>query len=768
MSTTYLDYIPAEVIKQNSKTVKSYLSKKSNQKPDPKCCPDITVYWGQKHNGKAFHLLKGEYEIIPTNRFGMVSPLAEYARNVLGRAEFYGCASKVITSPKEETEVFYAKYEPTLEMLELSIMLINSKKIPEEKREYEFIERYFLFKNCPAPFDSKGNLAFQREAGRYYNTGFIDYIWHEKAKTHVLMSSQFKAFTSKNNNPKYAYTHDWTIYSFLDYYKTMYPRPVSKVSASVSDVCNALPELSLNLKNYPAVQVDVKNYWNNGTHIEYKNMIWAFSIIDNNYCAFRYLRIRDGEIEEKIRIIVDSKGKASIFKPFTLVDGTSLFRIVSETPYDIETSDTCCYFVGFDDLYKFKRLRYISEMVNDKEALTYHRKSQVSRIITFLRCSVLERFYKAGYKYICNYLLSSASKKSIENLFGVKVSLSASASVYKISGMNKYQLHRLDDIIRVHQDNNGRVLNLQRVMAFLSFMAGNGKTSDLSNEDSDWYFSQVFKFRNTDFTTLLYKTGERNGTLYITTPFSYACSEQYRSYRNLDRFTEEDVKKVLKVMRLQKKADNKNMNVNVYYLFSDCVSLFTSLSTANRPNISLYDCDSFDELDHIHNMLIEIDRFDRDQKAKEADEKLIKKMDKLKEKREEKFSWTDGKYSIVVPESPAEIVEEGHYLHHCVGGYVNGVAEGHTNILFLRQSRYLNVPYYTIEVNNHDEVVQIHGMCNCWLGKAPEAVNSVINWIREKGIKCSVKMVLNLGTGYSPSSSNLKAEEYGLGGKTYV
>ena len=768
MNVTYLDYVSPEIIAKNSKTVKSYVSKKANQNPDTKLCPEITIYWKQTYNGKAFHLLKGEHDIIPANHFGVVDSLTRYSYTILGQRPFYECSARIITAPKKETEVFYVKYEPILEMLELSVLTIDSRKIPEEKREYRFAKRYFLFKNCPAPFDSNGNLAFQKEAGKYYNVGFINYFKDKKAEVHGLMSSQFKAFTGINSNPKFPYMKRWDFYAFLDHYKSMYPRAVSKTSANVADISNALPEHKFNLNDYPVLPINVQMRWGN-TRTEYKNSIWMFSIINNNTCVFRHFKISDGE--EKIRVIVDGKGKVSILKPFVLVDGTTLFRIVSETPYDIQVLDSCCYFIGFEDLYKFKRLRYISEMVNDKEALTHYQESQVSRIVTFLRFPYLERFYKAGYKHICNFLLPCASKKSVEDLFGVK--LSSSANVYKISGLNKYQLHKLDDFIKERQNDSARgslglrILDLQRVINFLAFMVGKGNISDLSNKDTDWYFSQIFRFPHSNFLSVLYKTYEIEGTPYITTA-SPALHNGYNQYRNGDRFAEEDVKKVLKVMHLQKKTDNKNIDIDIYRLFSDCVSLFSSLSIANRPNIDLYDCDSCDELYHIHNMLIEIDRYDRTQREKEANEKIMKHMGKLKKEREEKFSWTDGEYSIIIPETPTEIVEEGHYLHHCVGGYVNRVAEGTTNILFLRKNRYLNIPFYTIEVNNNNAVEQIHGMCNCWLGTAPEAVKSVINWIREKGIKCSTKMVLNKGTGYSPSTENLNATEYGLGGKAYV
>ena len=115
-----------------------------------------------------------------------------------------------------------------------------------------------------------------------------------------------------------------------------------------------------------------------------------------------------------------------------------------------------------------------------------------------------------------------------------------------------------------------------------------------------------------------------------------------------------------------------------------------------------------------------------------------------------------------------KITKEGVYLHHCVGGYINRVAEGRTNILFLRKNEEIDIPFFTIEVNNHNEIIQIHGLYNRWLGNEPDAVKFVIDWIHEKGIKCPVNIVLNKGQGYSASSSKLDAKEYGLEGKSYV
>lgn len=103
-----------------------------------------------------------------------------------------------------------------------------------------------------------------------------------------------------------------------------------------------------------------------------------------------------------------------------------------------------------------------------------------------------------------------------------------------------------------------------------------------------------------------------------------------------------------------------------------------------------------------------------------------KRMAKMKKVMEELFktNGTADAFSIkgkglviVVPKTGDEIKTEGQALHHCVGGYVNQVAKGETNIFFVRKSKELDKPYFTMEFKNN-KVVQCRGSHNC--GMPPE------------------------------------------------
>ena len=90
-----------------------------------------------------------------------------------------------------------------------------------------------------------------------------------------------------------------------------------------------------------------------------------------------------------------------------------------------------------------------------------------------------------------------------------------------------------------------------------------------------------------------------------------------------------------------------------------------------------------------------------------------------------KYDFEKSGMKIVYPKNPDDIVKEGHALHHCVGGYVDRVADHECIILFLRQCSDLQHPYYTIEIQGN-RVIQVRGVGNC--SATPEVDKFVKAW----------------------------------------
>jgi hypothetical protein len=96
-----------------------------------------------------------------------------------------------------------------------------------------------------------------------------------------------------------------------------------------------------------------------------------------------------------------------------------------------------------------------------------------------------------------------------------------------------------------------------------------------------------------------------------------------------------------------------------------------------------------------------------DQRNKSKD-KLFKKM---VSKMKKDFTHKTKSFAIVVPEKTGDIIKEGQVLHHCVGTYADKVLEGKTTILFIREIKELEKPFYTMEVSQ-GKVIQVRGLNN--------------------------------------------------------
>lgn len=70
-----------------------------------------------------------------------------------------------------------------------------------------------------------------------------------------------------------------------------------------------------------------------------------------------------------------------------------------------------------------------------------------------------------------------------------------------------------------------------------------------------------------------------------------------------------------------------------------------------------------------------------------------------------------GKYCLICPNHPSQIVDEAMQQQHCVAAYIDSVIEGQCNIVFMRESKHPEKSLITIEIqNNH--VVKANGYLN--------------------------------------------------------
>jgi len=109
---------------------------------------------------------------------------------------------------------------------------------------------------------------------------------------------------------------------------------------------------------------------------------------------------------------------------------------------------------------------------------------------------------------------------------------------------------------------------------------------------------------------------------------------------------------------------------------------------------------------------------------------------KKNEKEWKKYEYRYGKYSILYPKLPSEIVFEGVKLNHCVKEFVEDVANRETIILFIRKNNNLSKPYFTLEIRD-GKIRQCHGANNENTDEHYEIKDMLKHFCKEKGIQYS-------------------------------
>ena len=161
-------------------------------------------------------------------------------------------------------------------------------------------------------------------------------------------------------------------------------------------------------------------------------------------------------------------------------------------------------------------------------------------------------------------------------------------------------------------------------------------------------------------------------------------------------------------------------------VYNDYISMVKQMNAKNhfRPQFT-----SLEDIKTKHDAVMVIYNSKKDVYQKEAFEKSVKKISK--------YAYSDENYSIIVPEVPEDLAKEGLELHHCVKSYISRVANGSTNILFLRKNSEIDKPFFTIELSNEGNVEQIHGFGNRNISTEPKIEYFIKNWIKAKKLNAS-------------------------------
>lgn len=618
-----------------------------------------------------------------------------------------------VTSAKKEIFSYYGKYHKEIDALEIASIVMKGNRAKDgERRTWEYTdinnERYFLFRNGEA---IKGFSYLQKD-GKFYNKILRHWLQSDLRQNihNRYFDEQALAFFGFKATEEWMKEEIfWIPYRVGYWYEKVAERPVKENS-----VKKALMESEGLVDFSNEYLINLFKVSDSGVVcVPYKDGVLIRYYTSSKYLSQQLLYM------EKYRFFFNEKEEFILKK-----SSDKWLPCAANNCYQSCTAE---HIVNFSELRKVKRIDRCVDTLLNNEFL--NKDSFIINLIYILKYPIVEKLGKAGYKYLMAKMIWSPATLLRDKF---ETTPKKTGTLYENLGVNKIQLKMLEQFRDPYK-------NTLPSIKFIKQIGGD----DVIHWDEK-KSRKIFKFA--------FIAGNWGG---LALRENHLGSPNYvRWNRELKEFipTEQDTKKIQNLINLQ----DKNPDINVVGLFRDTVYTMCDRVNEILPNMNPFEARSLRDLQWMHDQYTNIANTQRFNNLKKDG-----KWEKFNKKRIEMYEKVGDEFEIVVPREPVDIINEGASLSHCVGSYLESVASGYKTILFLRKVSEPDKSFYTIEVGNSN-IIQIHGSHNKWLGNNPEAIQFVIDWLEDIQIYCSLKILFNLGQGYSGSNNNLDHSSYKL------
>ena len=593
----------------------------------------------------------------------------------------------------------YAKYHEDINRLEVAAVTYDTSR-KEAKHEWSYAgERYFIGKDKSIVNENGVRYTAYHNAKDGYR------IWDEKNLiSHLLrmntndhFNDEFKKFIGGNyfiigNGTSVEIQYSW---SFAKWYESVQKTRTNGKSQKLVDELVAIPlgDTDGLGRRFPAI----KRY-NGWRDEEIKNIIY-FERVNDKWSVLRaFVRDDNNEVTEAWRVYFDDKNTTRI------ASKSNGEWIPSSQQNHWRFNSEFCFVNKNEAIEKCNRIKYTLSALKEEDG--------PAELITALRFPEVEQLYKLGCPKFAHKVSKSSTPKSvIKDMFG-NYYKEKEKNILRQVGMTKHQLDKFYAISSSydHWYSYGNMIAKMRTMF----------GDDLSHIDNNTFDKYIVVLSQ----LLPNFWGQR----YLTD----LGVDESKFWRNVARLYEK--------------------NRNSTNLLNDTLSLWHRIDYNNRPQVDWL-FDSYSDIVRAHDAFNDIvTRQEAERQARynaRRAEELKREQERLKKVDEERkhYEFEDGDFVIRLPRDLREILDEGTRQRICIGGYTTRHANGETNIFFLRRKDTDSVPFYAIEMRN-DSIVQIHGYCNRWLGNNPEAIPTVVRWLRKHNISCRNEILTCNATGY--------------------
>lgn len=617
----------------------------------------------------------------------------------------------------------YCKYHSRAKLLEFSVVSMDTRRTTGA-RKWEYAkdsQRYFLDANKRI-YNANGaqmNSMSRFSAYEYHAVnGFANYL-NVITKCHYAPSfiSEFKKliesdiYVGSNGrvcNLNYAYQIPYW-YSMTNVTKT------TGKAQTLLDELTSLPHKDLTniCREYESTRTNYGRGWERPL-----DDVIYFESLNDNWSVLRYCyRISNDDNKESYRVYISEDGDCKM---------TKLNANNEWIPAQNRTASWQSSYgriVNFDDMAKCKRLSYIMPILRDLS-----QERMLTELILIVKNPQIEKLFKMGYTDFAKKMLKDGyAKANLKRQFGEPNK--KATSIFTEWGINK---HQLDTFVTKFAQDYAYAGGARRQLGGWYYsesipMLKNIFGKDLSHIDNDTFDRLI------EFVAEL-----RYSSLYRMSDFNVLNIDLQHFFNHTSR--------------LLTKANTPS---NCPQVLADTIKQYKNLPPDRRPEVN-WIFDSFSDLVRVHDALVAIEQQMnaermawRNMSQAERMKKDDERRKKLDEERRKAWEYEDDDYIIRLPNDCLEIINEGTKQHICIGSYAGRHSSGDTNLFFLRKKSDPDAPFYAIEMGNDMHVRQIHGFGNSWLGNNPEAIPTVVRWMRKSGISCTKEILTCTSKGYS-------------------
>lgn len=613
----------------------------------------------------------------------------------------------------------YAKYHEDIERLEIAAVQYDTTR-GEYAHEWKFAgRRYFIGKDKSCMLED-GTL-WRGDGSWSYRTQIYPHHYGCSVKEAIRMIAnhlhfndnfvqEFKKFIGCGcfligNGSTVNIDSPWHM---SKWYESVQKARSKGKQQQLTDKLTAMPLSDLNWigEKYPAKQSMSSQYY------RLNDVMWCEKVNDD-WCVLRlFNRLTDSEMEETWRMYIGKDGTTRIVAPGA--DGWIPSKQNNRT-----WGRKYAYLANEEEAKIIcPRIKYI--LSAPRKQLKDYR--EVDFLVSALRFPEIEQMCKLGCgSSAVNIAQSRTQKADLKELFGGYYNEKEKNFLRKV-GMTKPQLDAYMEVNGEYESRDYVYNEWKTALKEMRTIFGNDLTS-LDIASFSKYLRACKEYRR--FKS--HWSGE-----YIMDIIGLNL-DHARFFKNLVRL-------------MGKRSD-------IFTVVYDAMDAYRGLRADRRLNVNWYFDDVSDAV-RVHDTLVALRNLQREEdmamynaEAAERQKKEEAKRKKLDETRQI-YEYEDDAFIIRLPKTASEIAAEGSTQHICIGGYVSRHSMGDTNLFFLRRKSAPDTPFYAIEMNNSNSIVQIHGFGNRWLGNNPEAIPTVVRWLRKHGIKCSNEILTCKATGY--------------------